>query len=92
MQKAYYRDWPLFREYRKTEEFQRTFEEVFEEPFNLVSAKSQETEILPEDEQLLEEEAPPVDEQLLEDEPLTVDEQLLEDEQFLDDEPPPVDE
>jgi hypothetical protein len=32
--KSDYRDWPLFKEFRKSEEFQKTFEEVFGEPFS----------------------------------------------------------
>jgi hypothetical protein len=73
VQKAYYKDWPLFREYRKSEEFQRTFEEVFGEPFNLLRVTPQETDILPDDEQLLE------DDQFLEDEPPPIDEPPPED-------------
>lgn len=32
--KSDYRDWPLFKEYRKSDEFLKTFEEVFGEPFS----------------------------------------------------------
>jgi len=38
--KMAYREWPLFREYRKSEHFQRTFEDVFHEPLNLFDVKS----------------------------------------------------
>ncbi len=32
LDKSVYREWPLFREFRKNEEFQRLFQEFFEEP------------------------------------------------------------
>lgn len=32
--KSDYRDWPLFKEYRQSDEFLNTFEEVFGEPFS----------------------------------------------------------
>jgi hypothetical protein len=32
--KSDYRDWPLFKEFRKSEEFLKTFEEVFGEPYS----------------------------------------------------------
>ena len=32
--KSDYKDWPLFKEYRKSEEFLEAFEEVFGEPFS----------------------------------------------------------
>jgi hypothetical protein len=32
--KSYYRDWPLFKEFRQSEEFLKTFEEIFGEPYN----------------------------------------------------------
>jgi hypothetical protein len=35
-----YRAWPLFKEFRKTSEFQALFEEIFEEPLNKVSFDS----------------------------------------------------
>lgn len=34
--KAEYRDWPLFREFRKTDEFKKAYREVFGEAFRLV--------------------------------------------------------
>ncbi len=34
-----YREWPLFRGYRKSEDFIKTFEEVFEEPFHLAQVE-----------------------------------------------------
>jgi hypothetical protein len=33
-----YRDWPVFRELRKSPEFQRAFEDIFKEPLNVVAA------------------------------------------------------
>jgi hypothetical protein len=36
--KMAYREWPLFREIRKSPQFAKTFEEIFEEPFNIVKA------------------------------------------------------
>ena len=90
--KQYYREWPLFREYRKSENFQRIFEDMFKEPLNIFSVKSQETEIMSEAEPLYEDDIPPENEPLYEVEPLLVDEQYLEDKQFLEDETPPLDE
>jgi len=34
--KGHYREWPVFREFRKTDEFAETFKEIFGEPFNKV--------------------------------------------------------
>jgi hypothetical protein len=62
LRKSNYREWPLFREYRGSEEFQSTFEEVFQEPLNLFNVKSPETDSITEDEPL------PEDEQFLTDE------------------------
>ena len=90
--KQYYREWPLFREYRKSENFQRIFEDMFKEPLNIFSVKSQETEIMSEAEPWYEDDIPPENEPLYEVEPLLVDEQYLEDKQFLEDETPPLDE
>lgn len=67
-----YREWPLFKEYRKSEKFQNTFEEVFQESVNLFSVKSQETE----------------DDPFFEDAQILEDTQFLEDEPPLDNEPP----
>jgi hypothetical protein len=44
--KSLYRDWPLFKEFRKRPEFHRTFQEVFKEPFNKADAEP-ETDSLP---------------------------------------------
>ena len=98
-----YREWPLFRAYRKSEQLQSVFEEVFQDPLNLFSVKSQETEGLSEDEPLSEDEAffddgPFFDEpffdnnSFFEKDPFFEDEQLLEDNRFLEDELPPIDE
>ena len=78
--KSQYREWPLFRDYRKSEQFQRIFEEVFQEPLNLFSVKPPETENLSENE------LPSIDELP------SMDEQLREDKQFLEDELPPIEE
>lgn len=42
--KSEYRDWPLFREFRKSAEFKQVFEEVFGEPFRLVHTTSSRAE------------------------------------------------
>lgn len=74
VEKSNYREWPLFREYRKSEKFQGTFEEVFQEPLNLFSVKAPETdsfsedELLPEGEQSFAGERPPIDALPLEEE------------------------
>lgn len=36
--KAEYRDWPLFREFRKSDQFKKAYQEIFGEPFRLVRA------------------------------------------------------
>jgi hypothetical protein len=35
-EKAFYRDWPLFKEFRKSEQFAKTYENVWGVPFNVV--------------------------------------------------------
>jgi len=76
LKKSNLSEWPLFREYRKSQEFQSTFEEVFQEPLNLFNIKSPETDSITEDEPL------PEDEQFLTDERPPVGELLPEEEQF----------
>jgi len=92
VEKSDYREWPLFREYRKSEKFQKIFEEVFQEPLNLFSIKPQETENLSEDELPPIDELPSIGELPSIDELPPMDEQLREDKQFLEDELPPIDE
>lgn len=92
VKKSEYREWPLFRVYRKSETFQGTFEEVFQEPLNLFSVKSQEAESLSEDEPLPEYVPPLENEPLPEDDPFFDDKEILEDKQFLEDVPPLEDE
>jgi len=40
MARGYYRDWPLFKEMRKLDEFARTFEEIYGEPLNTISQEA----------------------------------------------------
>jgi hypothetical protein len=84
-----FRDWPLFREYRKSEDFQLTFEEAFEEPLNLFSVNAQEIETLPNDELPPLEDLPPVEELPSVEQ---LERHLFEDRQFLEDELPPIEE
>ena len=77
VEKSYYREWPLFREYRESESFQLVFEEVFQEPVNIFSVKSQET-------------GTSLSEGILDNDPFFEDTQLLEDERYLEDELPPL--
>lgn len=79
VKKSHYREWPLFRAYRESEAFQLVFEEVFQEPVNIFSVRSQEAE------NSLSESAP-------DNNPFFEDTLLLEDEQYLGDEMPPLQE
>ena len=97
VEKNDYREWPLFRKYRKSEKLQSIFEEVFQEPLNLFSVKPQETESISENDTLHKDEAffgdnPFSESGSFEDDPFLEDEKLLEDKRFLDDELPPIDE
>jgi hypothetical protein len=47
--KIAYREWPLFREYRKSEQFRLTFEEIFREPLNLFDVRSPDPVSTPKD-------------------------------------------
>lgn len=42
VKKRFYREWPLFREYRKSETFEIIFKEIFGEPLNLFSVRPSE--------------------------------------------------
>lgn len=42
--KSDYKEWPLFRDFRETDEFRKTFESIFGEPFNMIDEPSQKTE------------------------------------------------
>ena len=79
VEKSQYREGPLFRAYRESETFQLVFEEVFQEPVNIFSVKSQEAETS-------------LSENGLDNNPFFEDSQLLEDKQYLEDELPPLQE
>jgi len=89
VEKVNYREWPLFREYRKTEDFKSIFEEVFGEPLNLFNVKSPEADSLDEDEPLPEVYPSNEDEPPPEQDPYFNDAQFREDRQYLEDELPP---
>jgi hypothetical protein len=38
--KHFYREWPLFKEIRKSKEFAATFEQIFGEPFTAITLDS----------------------------------------------------
>jgi hypothetical protein len=44
--KAEYRDWPLFRDFRKSDQFKQAFQEVFSEPFRLLHTSASRSESL----------------------------------------------
>jgi len=39
--KSDYKEWPLFREFRESEEFQTSFEAIFGEPFNIIDRREE---------------------------------------------------
>ncbi|HVB35935.1 MAG TPA: hypothetical protein VND42_01750, partial [Candidatus Acidoferrales bacterium] len=42
--KHFYREWPVFKEIRKSQEFAVAFEEIFGEPLNLITVPREDTQ------------------------------------------------